>query len=135
MWGDPPWPRPTNDDDDDKEEYDDDNEEDGDDNDDDDDNDEDDDDNDDDDDNEEDDCRSSPFLISECVGANLSNRDVSYWGGASLFSESEHKWWWSSLRLSRLQHYVIMMIDGDDNDDIGTLQDVGVFALPCSSVW
>ena len=91
--------------------------------------------NDDDDDKEEDDCRSSPFLISECVGANLSNRDVSYWGGASLFSESEHKWWWSSLRLSRLQHYVIMMIDGDDNDDIGTLQDVGVFALPCSSVW
>ena len=50
--------RPTNDDDDDKEE--------------------DDDDNDDDDDKEEDDCRSSPFLISECVGANLSNRDVSY---------------------------------------------------------
>ena len=40
------------------------------------------------------DCWSSPSLISECVGANLSNKDVSYWGEASLFSESLLSRWW-----------------------------------------
>ena len=50
-------------------------------------------DDDDDDDNEEQDCWSSPSLISECVRANLSNRDVSYWGQASpsfLQNQSAH---------------------------------------------
>ena len=45
------------------------------------------------DDNEEQDCWSSPSLISECVRANLSNRDVSYWAEASpsfLQNQSAH---------------------------------------------
>ena len=62
----------------------------------------------------EEDCWSSPsLLISECVRANLSNRDVSYWGQASpsfLQNQSAHD-------DDDENDYYDHSNDDDDNDD------------------